>query len=193
MMKALDGFGQSADSRRSDTDHWHNHLTAVNNDGTLSYIDLFAGCGGLSLGLEKAGFRLVLAVEKSPMAAQTFYHNFIKRLPEGKAGDREWADYVALEGEEQLRRGLLVNEVGALIDSGAYLKALRDKDVDLIAGGPPCQGFSMAGRRNPGDIRNKLPWQFLNIVQQVRPKAGGELFGAGRSRAALVSISAKEW
>ena len=48
--------------------------------GKLKYIDLFSGCGGLSLGLEKAGFELVLAVEKSDMAAETFYQNFIERI-----------------------------------------------------------------------------------------------------------------
>ena len=92
---------------KDDTAHLHNHLTNVNHDGTLSYIDLFAGCGGLSLGLEAAGFRLVLAVEKSPMAAETFYHNFIKRLPPGKSGQQEWAEYRSLSVEQHLQRGLL--------------------------------------------------------------------------------------
>ena len=56
---------------------------------TFKYIDLFAGCGGLSLGLEAAGFELELAVEKSDMAAETFYHNLINRIPSKKF----WDDY----------------------------------------------------------------------------------------------------
>jgi DNA (cytosine-5)-methyltransferase 1 len=143
----------------------------VNTDGTLTYIDLFAGCGGLSLGLEKAGFNLVLAVEKSPMAAETFYHNFVQRLPDGALGASVWKAYCELTVPQQIERTLLVNEVGALLAERDILDALRKKDIDLVAGGPPCQGFSMAGRRNPGDVRNQLPWQFLEVVEAVQPKA----------------------
>ena len=55
--------------------------------GPFKYVYLFAGCGGLSLGLEQAGFELALAVEKSPMAAETFYHNFIERITSQAAYD----------------------------------------------------------------------------------------------------------
>lgn len=171
MMPRLDGFDQSNPRCINDTAHWHKHLTSVNKDGRLTFIDLFAGCGGLSLGLEKAGFQSVLAVEKSPMAAETYYHNFIKRLTDGKAGEREWADYCSLSVDQQIERGLLVNEVGQLLERPAVLEAFRVADVDLVAGGPPCQGFSMAGRRNPKDVRNLLPWQFLDVVAAVQPKA----------------------
>ena len=50
------------------------------------------------------------------------------------------------------------------------LKSLKSNDIDLIAGGPPCQGFSLAGRRNPDDIRNQLPWQFIELVERINPK-----------------------
>jgi DNA (cytosine-5)-methyltransferase 1 len=133
----------------------------------MKYIDLFAGCGGLSLGLEKAGFKLLLAVEKSPMAAETFYHNFISRI---KSQD-EWTTYNSLSIEEQFRSKLIVNEVGAVLENINIMEALECEGVDLIAGGPPCQGFSMAGRRNPKDIRNQLPWQFLQMVERLHPKA----------------------
>ena len=107
MMRLLDEFDQPAHTRLSDIDHWHNHLYNVNTTGSPTYINLFAGCGGLSLGLEKAGFRLALAVEKSPMAAETFYHNFIKRLPPDKAAaDAEWAAYCSLSVAEQVERQL---------------------------------------------------------------------------------------
>ena len=171
MMRPLDGFDHPGQSDHRHTDHWHKHLSNVNADGKLTYIDLFAGCGGLSLGLEKSGWHSVLAVEKSPMAAETYYHNFIKRLPDGKAGEREWSEYCGLSPVQQMERGLLVDEVRVLLEQTEFLQALADQDIDLVAGGPPCQGFSMAGRRNPEDIRNQLPWQFLDVVAAVRPKA----------------------
>jgi DNA (cytosine-5)-methyltransferase 1 len=133
----------------------------------LTYIDLFAGCGGLSLGLEKAGFHLELAVEKSEMACQTFYHNLIKPLNNQK----EWEDYCALSIEEQASRKLVVNTIREVLDNKKIMKELRAKEVDLLAGGPPCQGFSMAGRRNPEDARNQLPWQFMEFIEKVNPKA----------------------
>jgi len=133
----------------------------------MKYIDLFAGCGGLSLGLEKAGFKLLLAVEKSPMAAETFYHNFISRI---KSQD-EWIAYNKLTIEEQFHRKLIVNEVRAVLENINIMENLESEGVDLIAGGPPCQGFSMAGKRNPKDIRNQLPWQFLEMVERLHPKA----------------------
>lgn len=133
----------------------------------MKYIDLFAGCGGLSLGLERAGFELVLAVEKSPMAAETFYHNFIKRL----GSKEEWDRYCSKGIEEQFEQKLIVNEVAAVLGNQSIMETLESEGVDLIAGGPPCQGFSMAGRRNPKDIRNQLPWQFLEMVEKIHPKA----------------------
>ncbi|MGK2966636.1 MAG: DNA cytosine methyltransferase, partial [Tepidiformaceae bacterium] len=146
----------------------------MNSDGTLTFIDLFAGCGGLSLGLVKAGFQHVMAVEKSPMAAETYYHNFIRRLPDTvRAGDiaPPWAEYLAKPLAAQAATGLIVNELAAVLEEPGLLSELRERDIDLVAGGPPCQGFSMAGRRNPDDIRNQLPWQFLRFVEAVRPKA----------------------
>ncbi len=133
----------------------------------FTYIDLFCGCGGLSLGLEKAGFELVLGVEKSDMAAETFYHNFVKRI--GSA--HEWQDYCGLPLLEQLEQKLVVSELGTLLESAPAIRILRSSGIDLIAGGPPCQGFSMAGRRNPRDIRNRLPWQFIELIELLGPKA----------------------
>lgn len=135
--------------------------------GKYRYLDLFAGCGGLSLGLEKSGFELALAVEKSDMAAETFYHNFIARLQ----NKEEWKDFCSLPPNLQAEQGLVVDEVARLLDNAPLKRWLKNQDIDLIAGGPPCQGFSMAGRRNPEDIRNKLPWQFLEVVELVQPKA----------------------
>jgi DNA (cytosine-5)-methyltransferase 1 len=134
----------------------------------FKYIDLFAGCGGLSLGLEAAGFELELAVEKSDMAAETFYHNFIERIPSKEF----WSQYISdnTSIETQAKNKLIVKELRELLDNEAILESLKANDIDLIAGGPPCQGFSLAGRRNPDDIRNQLPWQFIELVEQINPK-----------------------
>ena len=133
----------------------------------FSYIDLFAGCGGLSLGLEKAGFSLVLAVELSRMAAETFYHNFIKRLESAKA----WEAYLTLDIEEQSRQKLVVDSVQSVLGHQYLMSKLSGLNMDLVAGGRPCQGFSLAGRRIPEDKRNQLAWQFLDFVERVEPKA----------------------
>ena len=133
----------------------------------LTSIDLFSGCGGLSLGLDMAGFDTILGVEKSPMAAETYYHNFVKRLDEG-----EWERFLSDNPTpaEQASHGVVVNALSEVLADKVLLQTLRDTGVDLVAGGPPCQGFSLAGRRNPEDIRNQLPWQFLEFVEATDPK-----------------------
>jgi DNA (cytosine-5)-methyltransferase 1 len=135
---------------------------------TFTCVDLFAGCGGLSLGLRAAGFKERLAVEKSDMPAETYHHNLIAPI----ADIQEWRrEYLGADLAEQVKRGLVINELGALLDQPELVESLATEGIDLVAGGPPCQGFSMAGRRNPDDARNKLPWQFLQFVEAVRPKA----------------------
>ncbi|NKQ41851.1 MAG: DNA (cytosine-5-)-methyltransferase, partial [Sulfurovum sp.] len=135
----------------------------------MKYIDLFAGCGGLSLGFESVGFKLGLAVEKSPMASETFYHNLIKPLPD----EDSWETYLNQSHEKKIEMGLYVGETITLLENEALINQLKEKlpDTDLIVGGPPCQGFSMAGKRNPKDHRNELPWQFLEYVEIFKPKA----------------------
>lgn len=135
----------------------------------MNYIDLFAGCGGLSLGFESVGFKLGLAVEKSPMASETFYHNLIKPLD----SEKSWKHYLAQPNEKKIETGLYVGETITLLENEELINQLKNKLplTDLIVGGPPCQGFSMAGRRNPKDHRNELPWQFLEYVEIFKPKA----------------------
>ncbi len=133
----------------------------------FTYIDLFAGCGGLSIGLEKAGFELELAVEKSEMACETFYHNLIKPLKDKD----EWKKYCNLSLKDQVSQKLAVKTLREVLDDKSVINDLKKKEVDLIVGGPPCQGFSMAGRRNPKDARNQLPWQFMEFIELVKPKA----------------------
>ena len=132
------------------------------NEG-FSYVDLFAGCGGLSLGFHRAGGKSIFAVEKSPMAGETYFRNFIDR-------DADFKQFTTKAAEEQIRSGLLVGPVSLLLENPDIKASLANINPDVVAGGPPCQGFSLAGRRNPYDMRNQLPWQFLEVVEISRPK-----------------------
>ena len=140
----------------------------------LKFLDLFAGCGGLSLGLEQAGLGLAAAVEKSPMAAETHFKNFHLR---GQAfDDAQWQDTLDSSSggsfAKQVELGTVVGNVWDLLDDPEAMSLLReDIKPEVIVGGPPCQGFSMAGRRNPEDERNQLPWAFLRFVKELSPAA----------------------
>ncbi|MGV8913805.1 MAG: DNA cytosine methyltransferase [Rhodoglobus sp.] len=131
-----------------------------------SYIDLFSGCGGLSLGIERSGGELKLAVEKSDMAAYTFYANFIDE----NIDDDSWKSYVRSSIENQAERKVAVATLRDVLDNESAMRKLAVSAVDVVVGGPPCQGFSLAGRRNPDDVRNKLPWEYLEFVAETAPK-----------------------
>lgn len=124
---------------------------------TKRFIDLFAGCGGLSLGLTQAGWQGVFAIEKTSDAFETLKHNLV----EGTAvRGFDWPAQLPCEA---------MTTASLLADHSSFLAGLRGS-IDLIAGGPPCQGFSFAGRRNPNDPRNKLTEEYVEIVNLVRPK-----------------------
>lgn len=121
----------------------------------------------MSLGIEEAGIELVAAVEKSDMAARTFYHNFV-----GPADDpREWEEYVSSPISLQAAGKVIVNELGQVLQDDEIMHRFLENQLDLVVGGPPCQGFSLAGRRDPSDIRNLLPWQYLEFVERTNPRA----------------------
>jgi DNA (cytosine-5)-methyltransferase 1 len=121
----------------------------------LNYIDLFAGCGGLSLGLNQSGWKGVFAVEKSRHAFSTLKHNLIDEL-----NHFDWPDWLDKKEHD-------INNV--LKNYRQELKNLRD-DIDLVAGGPPCQGFSTAGRREENDHRNGLIDSYIQFIRLVQPK-----------------------
>ncbi|MCK5044395.1 DNA cytosine methyltransferase [Candidatus Parcubacteria bacterium] len=120
-----------------------------------TYIDLFAGCGGLSLGLYKSGWQGLFAIEKSSDAFKTLKHNLID-----KKQHFSWPKWLP-------RQALEINDI-----TRKYKKELMDLRgrVDLVAGGPPCQGFSTAGRRNENDKRNNLINSYIEFIKIVRPK-----------------------
>jgi DNA (cytosine-5)-methyltransferase 1 len=121
----------------------------------LTYIDLFAGCGGLSLGLHQSGWKGVFAIEKSPDAFKTLEYNLINQKDHFN-----WPQWLPQKPHE-------INEV--LKEYKSQLEKLKGK-VTMIAGGPPCQGFSMAGKRNEYDLRNDLINSYINFVKIVEPK-----------------------
>lgn len=119
-------------------------------------IDLFAGCGGLSLGLGAAGFTTLFGVEAHGDAFSTYRHNLLDRHAER----HRWPAW--LEKRPWYAQDLLTQH-------REDLSAMRGK-VDLIAGGPPCQGFSMNGLRRSDDPRSRMVDVYLQYVELVRPR-----------------------
>lgn len=111
-------------------------------------IDLFSGCGGLSLGLSRAGFNIVYANEINKDAAATYKLNLVNKKRHGT--------YVDV-------RDISSVQVSEILSLGG------DRTIHLVAGGPPCQGFSMAGKRDIDDPRNKLFKEMLRVVEAIRP------------------------
>jgi len=121
------------------------------------FVDAFAGCGGLSLGLKRAGWKGLFAIEKDAFAFETLSSNF---PPDNGSLSYDWPQ--SIERKPWDIDDLLSERKGAL--------ATLAGKVDLLAGGPPCQGFSHAGRRQPDDPRNQLFEAYLDIVDVLRPR-----------------------
>lgn len=108
-------------------------------------LDLFCGCGGLSLGFEQAGYNVLLGIDNWEDALVTFRNNH-------HGSDTICADLMKLNPED-------------------VEKKIGKQKLDVIVGGPPCQGFSIAGKRIVEDDRNKLYKSFVNMVSYFQPKA----------------------
>ena len=134
-------------------DYLHNIIIMDKRKYTV--IDLFAGCGGLSLGLYQAGWNGVFAVEKNPCAFETLNYNLIENK-----NHFDWPEWLPKEP-------LDIIEVNKRYRK--ELKHLRGA-IDLVAGGPPCQGFSMAGKRMEDDVRNQLVFAYIDFIKMVRPQ-----------------------
>lgn len=107
-------------------------------------LDLFCGIGGLSLGLKQAGFEILGGADKWDLAVNTYnYNNDSTAVPFD----------INVESPSDLLTEL----------------SIQSGDVDVIAGGPPCQGFSTVGKRDPSDKRNQLWRSYFEFVKQISP------------------------
>lgn len=107
----------------------------------LTAVSLFTGAGGMDVGFERAGIKVIFANELMKEAAQTYNANH--------------------------PAGVMVNDdVNNVMDQLSPFEG-----VDLVFGGPPCQGFSVAGKMDPDDDRSKLIFTFLDVVERVKPRA----------------------
>lgn len=115
------------------------------DNGELIAIDLFCGAGGLSLGLKQAGFNVVTALDNDPVAVKTYVGVHGKHVACSSIEDVSAADLLSKAG---IARGECV----------------------LLAGGPPCQGFSLQRRGERNDPRNSLVLEFLRMIEEIRPR-----------------------
>src|ERR1051326_152885 len=111
----------------------------------LSAVDLFCGAGGMTLGLSRAGFRIVGAVDNWTPAVKTYSRNFSYPVI--------LADVRALSGEEL--RGFL---------------GTSSNRIDLLVGDPPCRGLSPRGNRAAEDVNKDLIFEFVRLVKSLRPR-----------------------
>ncbi|HWI11893.1 MAG TPA: DNA cytosine methyltransferase, partial [Burkholderiaceae bacterium] len=123
----------------------------------LTFIDAFAGCGGLSLGLMQAGLTGKFAIEHDSFAFATLKANLLSKASPFKYSWPRWLPKNPLS-------------IASLLGEYAQELAALNGGVDVLVGGPPCQGFSMAGRRQHDDPRNQLFAQYLRLVEIVKPK-----------------------
>ena len=130
-------------------------------------IDLFCGAGGMSEGLLQAGFKVLFASDINAMAMQTYTnrHNQLG-YKDGVSVHHHTGDIAELTGN------FIMEKIGNLeIFSNAKMgKTSQKPEIDAIFGGPPCQGFSRAGKRNENDPRNQLFKEYIRVIGEIRPK-----------------------
>lgn len=113
------------------------------NRSNLTVVDLFAGAGGLLLGFEQAGFETISANEI----------------------DRSCLEMLALNYPWVHTIGRSIEEI-----NGLDLMLGKKQEVDVLVGGPPCQGFSLIGLRDAKDPRNKLVFHYIRMLREIKPK-----------------------
>lgn len=112
----------------------------------MNVIDLFCGCGGLSYGFEKAGYNILLGIDNDSKALETFELNH-------KDAKSICGDITTITYENDIK------------------PFTGDKQIDVIIGGPPCQGMSLSGPRRFEDPRNRLYLSYIRLVEEIKPKA----------------------
>lgn len=116
---------------------------------SLNFIDLFAGAGGISEGFAMDGYNLIAANEIEKKFFETYVYNHQKRFPN--------ASYIA-------------GDVTLQFTKDRIIRASENNPIGVVIGGPPCQGFSYAGWRNPEDRRNQLFKEFVYLVDAIKPE-----------------------
>ena len=112
---------------------------------TLNVLDLFCGAGGLSYGFESAGFDILVGIDNDAKALETFELNH-------KGSKSICGDITQITYDEHIK------------------PLLGGKQIDVIMGGPPCQGMSLSGPRKFDDPRNKLYLSYIRLVKEIQPK-----------------------
>lgn len=120
--------------------------TNIINNNSKTFLDIFSGCGGMSLGLVLSGWKPIGAIEINKAAIETYKNNFSF-------------------GEIIFNLDITKKETKKKI-----INHYKNISIDLICGGFPCQGFSLAGKRNLEDTRNSLYYDMLEIVSELSPK-----------------------
>lgn len=116
-----------------------------NSDTKLKAMSFFAGCGGLCYGIKAAGFDIVATNELEEAYKKIYKKNFANA-------------------------NFLPNDITEIEEQDIQKVLDKHKDIDLLVGGPPCQGFSLAGKRDVNDKRNSLFEYYLNLANIIRPK-----------------------
>ena len=128
-------------------------------------VDLFCGAGGMSEGILQAGFHIVFSSDKSSEVAQTYTNRHEQLgLIQGKNTHFEQMDIRELSGD------FIIESVRNLEIFNGSDRLERENPIDVIFGGPPCQGFSRSGKRDPQDPRNFLFREYLRVIDELRPR-----------------------
>lgn len=126
--------------------HLYQNAMASKDEKSIKGIGLFSGCGGLDLGFAAAGVKIVGHVEIWDAANKIYAQNF----PDSS---------------------LLKKDINNISEEDIFNWKKQYGTIDIIVGGPPCQGFSLAGKRDPEDMRNRLYKQYVRVVAGLHPKA----------------------
>src|SRR3989344_5353518 len=142
--KTLSEFIPTSNFNENNLTQKDNNYIKNNENSNLKVIDLFCGCGGLSEGFEDAGFKIITGNDNDKNMIESFKLNH----PNSKS---------------------ILGDI-TKITSNELLNNYNKEEISLVIGGPPCQGFSTVGDRRAEDPRNKLFYEFVRVVKDIKPK-----------------------